>query len=609
MKIIFILAFLPGIIFLSNGCLETPDGHLHPVAFSVSGILGHEINSGFEGRLSGFITDSTSEAVAIFHKDSLETGGSWRGEHAGKWLYAAALAYDRTGNISLLESITGVADFLVRQQRENGYLGTYADTLRFYADPVIPRQTWDVWINGYMLKGLLETARVTGEKRYLDASRRIADLMIRTFMTGDKDLCNSGPWSGTASAAIIGEFADLYAFTGEKKYLDFAVFAIEELNRRPGTGILQRLLKEYDMAEIGEGKMYENLRCINGIAKVYLHTGSPDYLQAVTHAWNDVVENHLNPSGAPSGGAGIHRECFNINYTFSPYAFSETCALMEWLSLNRLLLEATGEAKYASQLEISSYNAVVGAHFPDGNGWQYHSVMNGTRSRTGDWACCSSSGTIILEEMAGTIYTVHPENLVVNIYTPSWMDSDFNGTKFRLKQETDYPFGEEVRFLVQTVSPVRISLSLRVPEWSDEFTVYINGVSAVTTENKGFMTIDREWTDGDILTLKIGLDPHIKTAVREYNEQGWYLDGRNVYTSFFAGPLLYGTSHTGTLTIVDSSVSALVSCGEDTETPYRRFCLTAANDTIYRLVPYFDINKRADRSDHVVWFLTKDPEM
>src|SRR5688572_32994579 len=99
----------------------------------LDGVLGEALAANFSGRLSHFIVDERSPAIALFapeHRDCNHEG-DWYGEHAGKWLYAASRAAHRGGDSVLRKNVLRVADFLVEVQAEDGYLGTYAAQRRF----------------------------------------------------------------------------------------------------------------------------------------------------------------------------------------------------------------------------------------------------------------------------------------------------------------------------------------------------------------------------------------------------------------------------------------------------------------------------------------------
>src|SRR5688572_27557075 len=86
-----------------------------PSDVRLTGLLGAALEANLRGRLSTFIVDEASPAVAIFSPEQAcsNCSGDWYGEHAGKWLYAAAKAAARTRDETLISRVRRVADYLV----------------------------------------------------------------------------------------------------------------------------------------------------------------------------------------------------------------------------------------------------------------------------------------------------------------------------------------------------------------------------------------------------------------------------------------------------------------------------------------------------------------
>src|ERR687890_478137 len=96
-------------------------------AVRLHGLLGEALEANRRGRLSTFIVDETSPAIALFAPDNVAAneGGDWYGEHAGKWLVAATRAAVRSRDEALLARVVRVADYLIERQDADGYLGNY----------------------------------------------------------------------------------------------------------------------------------------------------------------------------------------------------------------------------------------------------------------------------------------------------------------------------------------------------------------------------------------------------------------------------------------------------------------------------------------------------
>ncbi len=96
----------------------------------------------------------------------------WQGEHLGKWLHAATLAWVQTRDEKLAAELERNVERLLATQLPDGYLGTYAPESTFMAVPEnVPvadphddmdvsrarkgRVGWDIWTHRYNLYGLL----------------------------------------------------------------------------------------------------------------------------------------------------------------------------------------------------------------------------------------------------------------------------------------------------------------------------------------------------------------------------------------------------------------------------------------------------------------------
>ncbi len=523
---------------------ESPQGLSFPSLneISIYGLLGEEINSSKEGRLKHFIQDKNSEPIAIFSPEARKTKkkSSWEGEHAGKWLYAASRAAYRSGDKTLKQNIKQVARYLISTQEKNGYMGTNAPCIRMTTDSSINIKSWDVWIHSYLVSGFLEANKYFPDTNYVQAAKKIGDLMIKTFMDSEKSLAHNSFHHGMVGTGSLDAFVELYNTTGEQKYLDFAHYCVGQMEYRKGLDIVNRSLKGYDLANIGNGKIYEMLRNYVGLAKLYKITNNPDYLDACVHAWENIRAKHLTPTGGPWGGIEQHKECFNVGYMFSPYGLVETCSTMDWIRLNKELLAITGDARYAEELEKSTYNALLGAKFPDGHSWIYYSYTNGQRTKTGKWACCSSSGTVALEEIPELIYAKKGNGIAINIFTPSNVSLHLNNAgQTDIIQKTNYPFEGQVQVNIKTQKESTFPVFLRIPSWADNPPVKINGKPVKNiTQKDGYLEINRLWKEQTI-SIHFQMHPRLLMQTNEYNHKGWYIDSTQHFITFMKGPLVY----------------------------------------------------------------------
>ena len=514
----------------------------------VGGLLGGAVDSNYQGRISQFVAGPQSAAIETFSPEQQALGkGGWRGEHAGKWLYAASLSYARTGDETIGRQLVEVADRLLGWQEENGYLGCYRTDKRYYVRPSEEAMNvgWDVWINTYMLKGLCAVAQVTGQEKYLDAAERIAGLMYDTFIVRGLKIAQTGEHSGMVGTGSVEPLCDLYALRPSPKVKALILRCIEEMDTTPGLGLVDRLSKGLDVALVGNAKIYEMVRNLTGLAKAYSLLGEKTWLDACLNGWSSIVNDHLTPLGGPWGGINLCQEVFNRDCCFAPWQVTETCSVMEWMHLNKALLDITGEARFAAELEKSVYNALMAARATDGLRWIYYVRTNGVYGRGNEWSCCWSSGMIAVEDIANYLYTTSGKTVYANILSPSTAELTLdNGKKAAFRQEGNYPFEGQTSFVITEAGSW--TLAIARPGWADSVSFELNGTRLMhVKENKGYLCIKQDWKAGDRLTVTLPYGTRRIERVREYTHEtrwgfnAWYLGHREHYVCYAQGPLVY----------------------------------------------------------------------
>jgi DUF1680 family protein len=530
----------------------------------LDGPLGRALAASQTAHLASFIRNESSPPIALFCPEhtSHNHEGDWYGEHAGKWLCAAAHAVERTGDPQLTASLRRVADYLVGVQDSSGYLGTYAPARRFTCRQVSgPRtwdgapgqRTWDIWVHSYLILGLLEAGRALAHPPYIAAARKIGDLCWQTLSTGGIDITSLGNHHGLSATVLLDPAVELYLETREPKYLELAKLILHQASAAPALELMPQALAGTDAAFIATGKAYQLSWNLVGLVKLHRATGEASYLQAAQKVWTSIKQHHLTLGGGPWGGvAHRSREVFNPPHIFSPYGYVETCSTFSWIQLNRELLAVTGEAKYADEIEKSAYNDLLGAQAPAGDNWCYYSFPNGKRVYTTYWRCCKSSGPWALEELPPVAYGVTPEgHVAINLYGPgqATLSTPAAGA-VRIKQDTRYPYDGDIRISVRPERTARFSLLLRIPGWVDLAVIQVNGrtFTGPALANT-YAAIERDWQPGDVVTVSLAMPPRLRRQVNRNIQESRAPDGSPVcqevlhfdYAAITRGPLVYAT--------------------------------------------------------------------
>ncbi len=470
-----------------------------PDAVQLTGWMGSRISASEANRLARIDTDRLLEGYR-----KRPGRQAWDGEHIGKWLHAATLAWVYTGDTTLRRKLDTAVAQLMQCQLEDGYLGTYAPKDRW--------TEWDVWSHKYNLIGLLTYVRYTGNLAPLDTCRKMADLLCRELgdQPGQRDVLTAGSQHfGMASTSVLEPMVLLYRFTGEPRYLDFCNYIVRAWEQPNGPHLVSHLLARDGVNQVGNGKGYEMLSCLNGALELYRTTGDRKLLEAATNAWQDIVDHRLYPTGAATAGERFHE----ADYMPNVHDVGETCVTVTWLQLNAQLLRLTGQARYAEQLERVITNQLFGAQRPDGAAWGYYVQMEGTKpySDTLDGHCCLSSGPRGVALIPTFAVSTDAAGIVVNLYDAGTARLTLrDGGEVSVATATLYPSDGHIQLTLTPETPRAFAVKLRVPAWCRHFTLQVAGEKvAPQLSPDGYVVVERTWKPGDQLDLNLPLEPHL----------------------------------------------------------------------------------------------------
>jgi len=466
---------------------------LSPSAVRIDGWLGARVAANEANLL---LVVDTEPLLAGFRKKP----GShpWIGEHVGKWMHAATLAWANTGDAALREKLDRVAAELIAAQEPDGYLGTYVPKQRF---GLFNGADWDVWSHKYNLIGLLSYYQYTGNEAALNACRKMGDLLIATF-PAKKSILTAGTHFGMAATSVLEPVVLLYRLTGDERYLNFSRYIVKSWDEPKGPAILKTLLTEKQVNKVANGKAYEMLSNLVGLCELARVTGDHEMLQAVLNAWQDIVDKRLYLTGSASQG-----ECFQADHALPNNAVAhicETCVTTTWIQFNLQLLRLTGEAKFGDELERAFYNHLAAAQHPQGHDWCYYTALEGHKPYDKGISCCHSSGPRGMALVPQSAYLACPDALLVSTFETSTATLDLNGQRVTVEQHSQFPHRGESVLTLRLAKPATFAVKIRVPAWAVPVTVE----SAVAQSGWAVLPA-REWKDGDHISIKFNLAAHL----------------------------------------------------------------------------------------------------
>jgi DUF1680 family protein len=478
----------------------------------MKGPVGRKLELSYTNRV---FAQQAGELVEPFrHRNETHL---WQTEFWGKWFTSAVLAYRYRPDPVMKKVLDDTVRDLISTQTPDGYIGNYKKENRL--------EQWDIWGRKYCLLGLLAHYDLTKDTNSLQASVKLTDHLIREINDKDGIIVNKGNYRGMAASSVLEPIVHLYRVTRNKRYLAFA----EEIVRQWETPEGPRLISKADVSvskrfpkpktwysyEQGQ-KAYEMMSCYEGLLELYRVTGKEMYKKAVELTWNNIREEEINIAGS---GASVEMWFGGRTKQALPVEhFQETCVTVTWIKLCQQLFRLTGEAKYADAIEQSYYNALMSALNRDGSEWAKYTPLNGQRlPGSGQCGmklnCCNANGPRGQFTLPFTAVMAMDGGISVNFYVAgSYQSETPSGKKITIIQKTDYPASGDIEINMLTDVPEEMALRFRIPEWSRETRLELNGNARADAVPGAFVEIKKLWSSKDRVSLQ--LDMRGRVAMR-----------------------------------------------------------------------------------------------
>ncbi len=418
-------------------------------------------------------------------------------------------------------SVDALVAKILKNQEEDGYLGTYPKGLR-YQSPLGPPNNGELWDQACLFRGLLAYYELTGRKDVLDAVRRAADLTISKYGRDRPYWGAAIPRGGPPHSLMFVDVCEyLYRLTGDRKYVDFAKFLYDGYNAPEqvfDADILARNLEKSEKLFSGHAAhIMEHLRVP---LFVYYATGDDKYRAAVENLFLKTAR-HTGTTGACIGDEDVRQQIP------SPYLSQEHCTMFELMNSLQSGVQKTGRADFGDWIEWLSYNAAEAARLRDGSatrGIQYsgfdnqfeasHKQLGGrckySPTQEDVAVCCPPTAGKYWAYFTNNLWMRKTDGLVAVAYAPNELKTKVDGVPVTITTETAYPFEDDVRMTVKTDNPAKFSIRLREPGWPGA--MKIDAPGADIRNDNGWKVLTKTWKDGDTIFLNLASDIVRKTA-------------------------------------------------------------------------------------------------
>ena len=531
-------------VFTRSPLAEVPYAQLPLGAIMPQGWLHEQLQRMADG-MAGHL-DELYETVGPSNAWLGGDGDSW--ERGPYWLDGLVpLAYilkDQT----LIEKAQPWIEWALASQQQNGFFGPRAEEDQSGSTFQLQRANKeDWWPRMVTLKVLQSYYEATGDDRVLDLMTNYFHYQLETLP--ETPLGTWTLWAESRGGENQASVYWLYNRTGDPFLLDLAPMVFEQTIDWTGDFLNRKNAEGYRANHVVNVAMGIKQPAVN-----YLQTKDERYLQAVETGLAGLMEKHGQVSGMFAGDELLHGT--------SPTQGTELCAIVEFMYSLEMLAAMTGRVDYIDQLEKVAYNALPTHIKSDYSARQYFQQVNqiridvatrhniiethnhyGTNLCYGlltGYPCCTTNMHQGWPKYVQNLWLASSDNgLAALLYAPSEVTALVaDGTTVHLKEETGYPFENEIRFVISTDSPVSFPLHLRIPGWSEGASIDVNGEEWSSPEPGGITIIDREWKDGDTVVLHLPMK--VRTVRLPENALG-----------VERGPLVYALHIEGSWELVD----------------------------------------------------------
>ena len=317
------------------------------------------------------------------------------------------------------------------------------------------------------------------------------------------------------AGGIMDAFLLLYEETGDPVYLDTASFFRRSWFDR-------MFLENEEKLAWGMEHANSEMPYVEGLADLCLLTGDEDARKIAENYMRNSYEEHELPQGSVSGRSAFpdyQSELYNypkrIYYhvmdtkTRKNIASGESCCAHNLNRVAEKLLTAAPDVSLMDAWERRFVNAVLGQQNIGTGQFIYNQNLKSNTYKMWGYPeksfwCCYGTGAEVYSTLTDGAFFEDAEHAYACLYMPCEYTHQASG--IRITEETAYPDNGEIRFVFHGSG--KLALVLRIPSWlkRDAKLVLPGGEERKLPDPGVFYTVEREWQDGDTVTLNLPFD-------------------------------------------------------------------------------------------------------
>ncbi len=417
------------------------------------------------------------------------THNGW--EESPYWLRGYSRLGYILGDSAMLAETKSWIEPILASQRPDGYFGPEN----------IKNGHPDLWPQMIVLDILKSYYEYTADNRVLPFMRRYFDWEMTV---PDEDFLEDY-WENCRGGDNIWSIIWYYNQTGDATVLPL----IEKIHRNNADCTNPATLPNWHNVNIAQ--------YFREPAEVSMLTGD-SALMAATYNIHNLIRRTF---GQVPGGMFGADENARIGY-IDPRQGTETCGFAEQMASDAIMLSINADPLWAENMEDIAFNSFPASMTDDLKALRYltapnHVISDSKNHHPGidnhgpflnmnpfSSRCCQHNHGLgwpaFTQSLAfatsdgGVAYAVYgPNNATINLP---------DGNTVSVLEDTRYPFSDTLRFEIKVENQAEFPFYFRIPSWTHDIKVSINGKTLDTAAQPGkYLRIEREWRDGDCIEL------------------------------------------------------------------------------------------------------------
>ncbi|MDP4223521.1 MAG: glycoside hydrolase family 127 protein [Bacteroidota bacterium] len=428
------------------------------------------------------------------------------GQEAGRFLMGAGNTLRWIENSALRERMNSIIDVIDECKEPDGYLMAYPKNKIFSGE-------YGAYTRSWVTHGLIEAGYAGNEKAFpllrgfydwFNTSCYLPE-MLRRAGQGTQGIIPST----RTYLSPVGKPEDIYVV---QRYFQENYWMEQLANRDPKAIWLYPYDRPHNYLITG----------IEPYLDLYRATGERKYLDAATGAWDLYHDNWEHTGGSIAICEGT--ELYPPKSYYLHRSTGELCGSVFWAFLNqRFHLLDPDKEKYVAEIEKSIFNNLIANQVGD-KGIRYHSVLVDHKDINNRQpfmmsTCCEGQGTRMMGAMPEFIYSIADDGIYVDLYAPSAIKHIMKAGTLTLKMSTQFPYENRVQIAVNVSDPLQAKIRIRVPSWTaGKMRIRINGRTVIVGNPGTYVTLDRQWKNGDEISFSLPMSFRITKYTGEEKE-------------------------------------------------------------------------------------------